>query len=229
MDEDLIIGRDRELEELEEAVAGGRSRLILLAGAPGTGKGRLLREFRTRAAAYPCALVPADPPDGDGAPWLVVNKQSTVDAFRPLTTVPSDDEVHREVHRKDAKRRKFDLILIYGYRPDEDFHYWFSGEFIPQLAQASPPRIVIVAAGEDDVAELEPLAVRKVVLGPLPREAVLAALHKIDAVIADKLQPSELEVYADAIVRDPALLTALRHLLPLTTAGPAADRLTVEG
>jgi hypothetical protein len=218
VDDDRIIGRDSELAELERVFARGRSRLVLLVGGPNTGKGRLLRELRARAAAYPCTLVPADPSDGEGAPWLVVNKQSTVDDFRRLSTVPSDTEVNRE----SSGRSDFDVILIYGYRPDEDFHEWFSGEFIPQLARASPPRKVIVAAGADDVALLEEQADRKVVLGPLPREAVLAELHAIDAAIADKLQPSELEVYADAIVSDPSLLTALRHLLPLTPAGPAA-------
>lgn len=224
MDDDLIVGRDSELAELEEVLADGRSRLVLLVSGPNMGKGRLLRELRARTAAYPCTLVPADPSDDEGVPYLIVNKLSTVDDFRRLTTAPSDAEVNRE----GSKRSDFNLILIYGYRPDEDFHEWFSREFIPQLAEASPPRKVIVAAGTDDVAQLEGLADRKVVLGPLPREAVLAELHAIDTAIADKLQPSELEVYVDAIVSDPSLFTALRHLLPLTSGGPAAERLAGE-
>jgi hypothetical protein len=224
VDDDFMIGRDSELAELEKVLASGRSRLVLLAGGPNTGKGRLLRELRVRAAAFPCTLVPADPSDGEGAPWLVVNKQSTVDDFQRLTTVPSDAAANRE----GLRRSNFDLILIYGYRPDEDFHVWFSREFIPPPAEVNPPRKVIVAAGADDVAQLEGLADRKVVLGPLPREAVLAELHEIDAAIADKLQSSELEVYADAIVSDPSLLTPLRRLLPLTPAQPAMERLTEE-
>jgi hypothetical protein len=122
-------------------LTGGRARLILLVGSPNTGKGRLLREFRVRAASYPCRLVPEDAADGGGAPWLVVNKQSTVDDFRRLATIPGSAEANQQGQR----RNNFDVILIYGYRPDEDFHQWFSGEFIPQLDQASPPRKVIVS------------------------------------------------------------------------------------
>jgi hypothetical protein len=218
-DDNPMIGREVELKTLEEAVTGTRSGLVLIVGGPGTGKGRLLRELRARAAAYPCRLVPPDPADDVEPPGLLVDKQCTVDTFRRATAPPPDAEVNADY----SMSRDFDLILVYGYRPEEDFHDWFTGEFLPGLAEVRPPRMVVVAGSAGDVAALEHLADRQVVLGPLPRDAVLAELRAIDAGLADRLQEPELELYADAIVGDPALLGALRQVLPLTTSAQVAE------
>src|SRR5688572_2535970 len=46
--QDLFVGREQELELLQEALANardGRGRLVLLAGEPGIGKSRLADEF----------------------------------------------------------------------------------------------------------------------------------------------------------------------------------------
>ena len=51
---DLFVGREQELELLQDALAdaaGGRGRLVLVAGEPGIGKSHLADEFSTRAAA----------------------------------------------------------------------------------------------------------------------------------------------------------------------------------
>ena len=211
-DNNPTIGRDIELAKLEEALAEMRSGLVLVVGRPSTGKGRLIRELRARATMYPCVLVPAYSSTDKSSLWLVINKQSTVEDFSEATVPPSETRAESEP----STGHDFALVLVYGYRPDEKFHRWFTGEFLRSLATSSPPRMVVVAGTPEDVAELKPLADRQIVLEPLSRNAVVTELRKISAAIADRLQERELELYADAVVADPSLLGALRHLLPLT-------------
>lgn len=224
-DRDTIIGRDRELAELEEVLASRRPALVLIVGGPTTGKGRLLGELRARSARRPCRLVPADSSGEGKAAWLTVDKQSTVEEFRRAAETPRDYQATAD----DSSQPAFDLILIYGYRPEKDFHEWFAATFVPGLVGSTPPRIVVIAGNAGDLADLEPLADRRIVLEPLPREAVVTELRRIDAAIADRLEDAELEAYADAVVGDPSLLGPLRDLLPLTpaaapTGGTAGER-----
>jgi hypothetical protein len=207
------------LAELEDALASARPGLVLLVGGPSTGKGRLLKELRARATAYPCTLMPADHSPDAGEPWLVVSKQSTVDDFRQLIAPASEAGATQEY----SERKNLEVVLVYGYRPEDDFHRWFTGEFLTGLAGGSAPRMVVVAGSPDDLSGLEPLADRRVMLKPLPREAVVAELREISAMIADSLQEQELELYADAIVADPSMYAALRHLLLLTPATQPAN------
>ena len=76
------------------------------------------------------------------------------------------------------------------------------------------------AGGPGDLAGLEGVADRRIALGSLLRDDVVAELRRIDAAIADHLEDAELEAYADAVVADPALIDDLRAVLPLT--GPAS-------
>lgn len=210
-DDDPLIGRDAELATLEGVLSSARPGLVLVVGGPRTGKARLLRELRARCGAYPCTLVPPDMRAEEAAPWIVIDKQLTVDDFRRATARASDDVAQQQMRRRNIK-----VILLYGYRPDEDFHEWFTREFVPGLADPDAPCVVVVAGNAGDVAALTPLAKRQVLLGPLPRDAVVAELRAIDARLTDRLQEGELDVYADAITTDPSVLGALRHLLPLT-------------
>lgn len=207
------------MASLEDSLAAGRPALILVVGGPNTGKRRLLEEFRARSAAHPCRLVPEEDSDRAEPAWLIVDKQSTIDEFR-AAIAPHDDQANAS----SLARCSLDVILIYGYRPESDLHEWFTGTFIPDIAHPNNPRLVVVAGSAADLVELEPIAHSQVVLGPLPREAVVAELRAIDSQIADHLKPNELEIYADAVVGDPSLLDDLRDVLPLTPAGrPAAE------
>jgi hypothetical protein len=213
-----IVGRDTELAALEEALSAARPGLVLLVGAARTGKGRVLRELRRRAAAYPCKLVPAEEDSLTAdTPGMVVDKETRIDDFRLAVQPPRGPDVGAEPEM----RRDFDVVLVYGYRPEEDFHQWFTSDFIPTLGKATPPRVLLVAADANDLEELRPLANGEIALGPLPREDVMTELRAIAATVADPPGEAELAVYADAAVEDPSLLRALRHVLPLT---PTADR-----
>ena len=82
-----FVGRERELAELTEAIRSGRGGLVLVAGEPGIGKTRLVREAVERAGVSPwwgrC-------PDAEGAPpywpWAQAfrNAESLPDALAPL-------------------------------------------------------------------------------------------------------------------------------------------------
>jgi hypothetical protein len=229
---------------LEEVLASRRSALVLVVSGPKTGKGRLLREFRVRSASYPCRLIPGEPSSEHDALWLTVDKHTMVDEFRRATDTPGDAQAIPD----DSTEPTVEVILIYGYRPQPDFHEWFVGTFIRGLGgrpleqgadvsqllgresakssrreRARLARMIVVAGGASDLAELEPIADRRIVLGPLPRDAVVAELRRADAAIADHLEDGELEIYADAIVDDPSLLESLRALLPLTRPVPRSS------
>lgn len=211
-DDGPIIGRDTEMRQLTGALASGNPELILLVGGPATGKGRLLRELRTRAPGYRWSLVPAVPAD-ERKPWLTADKQCTISWF-------SEELAKAGEATAGLKRSGSALVLMYGYHPDEEFGRWFTREFLPRRKKGRKGGqrcMVIVAASAADAEPLRPLADRRVELGPLPREAVIAELLAIDAAIDDKLQGPELEMYADAIIADPSVTHALRHLLPLTS------------
>jgi hypothetical protein len=218
-----IIGRDTELKDLAAALTGARPRLILLVGGPRSGKGRLLRELRVRAAAYPCRIVPDGAADEHATPWLVVDRQLTVDDFCAAVAPPEPDPGVQEPQRRD-----FDLILVHGYRPNDAFHAWFVKEFLPAGPQASPPRVVVAAGSPSDMEGLEPLAEGRVELAELDQDLVADELRAIGARIRDPLEEEEVELYAGAIAENPALFAALHHLLPLTRGAGLEEQMPDE-
>jgi hypothetical protein len=237
-DDGRLVGRDRELAELEDVLASGSSALVLVVGGPRIGKRRLLSEFRARNANRSYRLIPAGPSIDETRLWLSVDNSTTVEAFRQATGMSEDSQVVRD----DLNEPAGELVLIYGYRPQPEFHDWFVGTFLgglqgsdvsqllggqaaegPRRQRAKQSRMIVVAGGPDDLAALDGVAKRRIELGSLPRDDVVAELRRIDATIADHLEDSELEAYADAVVDDPALLDDLRALLPLTRAVPAGS------
>jgi hypothetical protein len=220
-----IIGRDSELAQLEEALASGRPSLVLIAGGPRMGKSLLLKELRKRSAGHSCRLVPPDVPGDDGAAWLTVDRHSTVDELRRAMDTRGDGQAVED----ETTGRTIEVTLIYGYRPEPVVHEWFVRTLLPGLAGAGPPRLIVIAGGDADLAGLESHAGTRIVLGPLPREAVVAELRRIDATIADRLEDRELEAYADAVVDDPSVLDDLRDLLPLTAPSAPRDASPREG
>jgi len=129
-----LVGRDSELATLVEALESRKPGLILLVGGPKTGKSRLLRELRKRAADYPWTVLPAETNRGD-EPWLVVDKQCTVVDFRRAIERSHSDEADREL----TGRSDLDVVLVRGYWPEIDFHDWFTtGSFPPWPRRGHP-------------------------------------------------------------------------------------------
>ncbi len=85
-----LFGRDRELGELDEALAGaaeGRGRLLLLVGEPGIGKSRLAEAFADVAAARGATIAWGRAWEAGGAPaywpWIEVMRDLLLDRLDP--------------------------------------------------------------------------------------------------------------------------------------------------
>ena len=66
-----FVGRQRDLDELGESLAGaaaGRGSLVLVAGEPGIGKTRLADELAVRAGSLGAGVLWGTCWEGDGAP-----------------------------------------------------------------------------------------------------------------------------------------------------------------
>jgi hypothetical protein len=164
--------------------------------------------------------LPAVSSDEEHVPWLVIDRKVTADIFRETISPANFDDGNLSSADtwQPERRAAFDLILIYGYRPEEDLHEWFTRQFLAGADDTARTRLVVVAGSAGDVTALEPLSYAKVMVGPLQRDAVLAELHTIDEAISDRLEDREFDLYSDGIATDPSLLGALRHVLPLTSA-----------
>jgi hypothetical protein len=208
-DEGPIVGRDEELAALEQELAAGESGLLLLVGVPRIGKARMLRELRAMAVGRDYPVVPADTGASD-RPFLVIDRHCTIRKFEDDLPAATDGDGH------DGRDGALHVVLVYGYRPDDDFAAWFTGTFLRSLPDRRPPLLIAVAGMVSDVHSLESHARRRIVLARLPRDAVVAELCAVSARIAEPLQGAEVDRYADAVVADPALLDAFRELLPLT-------------
>jgi hypothetical protein len=239
-DNDPILGRDAELALLDEVLASGQPQLVVLSGAPGIGKGRLLRAVRARAERAGRMVLPAQPDDAN-APWLVIDKKTTIGEFIEATTVPEPESdfgedrprhagasgEYRVLTPADLARggRSGDrpvVVLICGYWPDEEFGRWFTAEFAGLRARSVPRRTIIIAATKADGEPLlrhQGLVDRVMDIAPVRAETMLAELRSIDERISDKLMERELDTYAGALSEEPSLLGAFRRLLPLTGRG----------
>jgi hypothetical protein len=213
-----LVGRDAELRALDEELSAASSGLVLVIGKPRVGKARILRELRAMAAHQNYRVVP-EAEGLDSSPFFVLDRRCSIDEFRIALADPNASGIEAPPT----------LVAIYGYRPDEDFHAWFTQDFLPSLSRRHPALLIVIGGMSGDVQDLEALARRRLELGPLPRDAVTAELRAISVQIADPLTEGEVERYADAVVDDPALLDALRELLPLTTSETTPEPAIEEG
>ena len=88
-----LVGREAELEQLAEALAGPHSTaLTIVAGAPGIGKTRLVAEAAARRVADGATVLFGRCRVGTGAPFSPV-----VDAIRPLVLAVDPSDLEREL------------------------------------------------------------------------------------------------------------------------------------
>ncbi|HEX5619783.1 MAG TPA: AAA family ATPase [Solirubrobacteraceae bacterium] len=179
----LLVGRARELEQLESALRRAQSGVgatILVAGDAGIGKTRLLGELAERARAAGAQVLTGRGIDLIGAelPFLPL-----VEALRPVGELPHDANLSRlrlfeellELLTRLSRSAPVLLVL-------DDLH-WADDSTVDAVAflahNIADRRIVLVAAFRPEIERLPEGLVRAgtlVELGPLAPDEVAAAL-----------------------------------------------------
>ena len=146
-----IVGRQRELEQLDEAldtaIAEGRAQLVTVLGSAGVGKSRLLDEFRARSADAPPRLAGRCLNYGEGITFWplaevakgaagILNGDDAAQAIAKLRVILPDDD-GRVVERVAAAIG----LSAASFRVEELF--WGATRFFEMLA-ASRPIIVLI-------------------------------------------------------------------------------------
>jgi hypothetical protein len=191
-----MIGREAELKQLSELLAGKAAGLVLLIGGAKIGKTPLLLALRDRAGHAGWAVYPAG-------------------GTEPLHVDPSTTAGQLPGISQDRGEIAGTLLLIHHYQPSERFHVWFTREYVPSLTKAKAVMLVVVAGYERDTADLEPLARMTLRLGPLASVPVREHLVHLGQALADPLSEAELTAYVTAACESPEILEALERLLTL--------------
>jgi hypothetical protein len=225
----LLVGRDRELDRIDEMLQRRRSALIVVSAVAGMGKTSLLRTVEARARGKGWRTAP-----GDGEVEHSILPTTTEETFRErvLTLLGiSTEETFIAIKADPSRLSPFDplveqlrrapiLLLIDGYRPDPGFASWFTGRFIGDVRQAGASVVVIVAGDQfSNVEELRPFADETIVLGPLDRQAVEQHFRLVGQRVAPPMEAAELDVYVEASCKDPVKLASLTHALALAQPG----------
>ncbi|WP_448642789.1 ATP-binding protein [Geodermatophilus sp. URMC 63] len=217
-----LIGRDAELATIEEALSRHQAGFLLITGAPRMGKARMLAEVRRRAAERGYPVFPERADLSEGLEGALVDSRTTVEQFIQSISGSRD----RQSAEEPAGTLGLGVVLVQGYHPTEWVDRWFTDEFLAFLTTTPMPRLVVLAGYAGDTTHLERFADYRINLGPLPPDAVTAWLASVNAGLLEPLADRELEVYAEAICRDPGILLGLHHLLSLETA-PRAEATAV--
>lgn len=214
----MLIGRDRELFELEATLDRGEPALVLLAAPPGLGKTVLLKELSARAKSRGWAVA-----EGEEGARLCVSPATGEEQFSDLVRkvlgrqpVDARPGGPRAVPlAEELSRRAPVLVLIDGFRATERFARWFGSWFEQEVKSAGAP-IVIVAAGQtSELASLVAYAAQRTELGPLDAAAVEGYLRSLASQVHPPIGPKELEVYVREGRHEPGILDNLGRLLAL--------------
>ncbi|MFB0632500.1 AAA family ATPase [Streptomyces sp. AB3(2024)] len=214
---DALVERDGELELLRAAVAdlpAGRSRVITVEGAPGTGRSALLRYAAARARAAGCAVAyAAGSPTESALPLGIVTQllagRDTPDAPDPAALpLPALCELFLTA----ARERPLLLAVDDAQWADAHSRRWL--EALLRRARGAPLTIVVAGTrgavpatrpGTDGRADGAP-ATARVVLRPLTPPGVAAMLA---AAFDGPVDPAFASAAAEACAGNPAVLRAV--------------------
>lgn len=221
----LLIGRDKELAQVEAILEHHGPALVVVSAPTGAGKSSLLQEIYARAteqgwrAAYsdsegPFSVAPSTTERTFGQRMLELLGVFTSEAFSPtMTSQVWADPLHSLLDQLD--RREHVLLIIDGYEPEPRFAHWYTSSFIEGVRYAEAPVAVIVSDQSSNLAELRPIADEVIDLGPLDQQAVRQHLELIGRQIAPPMEASELDAYVKFACKDPGKLAFLKRVLTL--------------
>jgi hypothetical protein len=225
----LLVGRDRELSQIEAILKHGRPALVVVSAATGMGKTSLLREVHERTikqgwhTAYSdseggLSVVPTTTEETFRQRVLTLLDISTEESyFDTLTSQSQPSSLHSLPEH--LRRWAPILLIIDGYRPAPDFANWFTTSFIENVTHAGAPLVVVVADQGGNVDGLLPFADKIITLGPLDPRSVKQHFESVGRQIAPPMKEAELDIYVKAACKDPARLVALTRVLMLAQPG----------
>jgi DNA-binding CsgD family transcriptional regulator len=212
----VMIGRDRELRQLAQLANARRPQVAIVAGEPGIGKSRLIRELRSVLPAETVVLVGQADPGSLARPYEVL-----MDALDGRADVdPAGLHVLSDGSLSPVERLHAGLTLVNEVtagRPSvvvfEDLH-WADSEsaaLFERLADHSGPRLLIGTYRPGDVAARHPLTA---LLGRMHRR------HAVTQLALDRLGEADTASLLAAVTGRPAPYRAVAALHQRTGGNP---------
>jgi ATP/maltotriose-dependent transcriptional regulator MalT len=166
-----MIGRDRELRLLAQLAASNRRHLVMLAGEPGIGKTRLVRELIAQLPPQTTVLVGHAEPDSLARPFeLLLDAVTTAGdgtAGDGTAAMAAELQALSDPARSPVERLHTGLMIASRLAGDgpavivfEDLH-WVdsdSAALFERLADQPPPRLLIGTYRPDEITSRHPVA-----------------------------------------------------------------------
>jgi hypothetical protein len=220
----FLVGRESELAAFAAVLERAKPSVVLITGIPGTGKAALLQAFekmarekgwRTTLRSDQRFLSVTSPMDeyqfySQVRECFALPGQTMLNQTR-LTAVS-------DVMAQLAPWSPL-LLLIDQYDPPPDFDKWFMTTFIETLRKSQEPFVLVISELPHRVAALQGKQNEFFALSPLTREEVQAHLASLGDEISPPLESVEMDVYVDAILQNPDLLSKLYRVLSLARSG----------
>jgi len=217
-----LLGRRAEVSHIDTLLTQPESRFVLVSGAVGMGKSKLLRECDSRAGR--CGWMVAKGYEDEVL--RVTHETNQVTFCRQLwcslaatstsTAVKTPNisiQVDQVLDRINAFVKV--LVLIDGFHVSPEFSPWFKDVFLAALKHCRAPVLTMVADISAELTALETLADEQINLGPLDRAEVREYFLAIKELVAPPLKETEIETYVEQGSPHPDLLAGLLRLLPL--------------
>jgi hypothetical protein len=232
----LLIGRDRELAQVDAILERRQPALVVVSAVTGMGKTSLLRVVEARAieqgwhTAYrdgegELSVVPATTEETFREQVLTLLGISTEENF--VDTITDQPRLRALPTLAEQLRRRVPVLLIIdGYRTEPGFDDWFTKRFIEDIKRDEMPVIIVVADQAGNVDRLRPFADEVITLGPLDQQAVKQYFESIWQRIVPPMEAGELGVYVEAACEDPAKLAILTRVLALAQPGESSTSLS---
>lgn len=160
-----MIGRDRELRLLAQLAALRRRHVAMVAGEPGIGKTRLVRELRNSLPPDMPVLVGHAEPDSLARPFELL--LDAVSAAGPAAVAEADLRPLSDPGRSPVERLHTGLALVSRLAGDgpavvvfEDLHWvdFESAALFERLADEPAPRLLIGTYRPDEITSRHPVA-----------------------------------------------------------------------
>jgi hypothetical protein len=215
-----LLGRAAELERLAAELETGESRLVMISGAEGSGKSRLLDEFAALAdergwfVADPVEITPSTGEEDVLEPLRKLTERAP--GKNPLAEGDTVGATKAAASVLENLRHPL-LVRFDGFHPDPAVEAWLLDTLLPAL-MARPPVIVAIAERDTSCGHLGELTAERLELGPPDAAALRAHLERLGAELAPPASEQEIATLTAALTERPALIEPLIRALRFARA-----------